>query len=95
MSEHKHDLRRGSTIVVVIEGDGEFRGYYGTALGHDGQFTVTKAKVPSGENFAQGDGGGFLVASGVNYYTDLPHGDAGQGKTWVWPDELPAGFYVG
>jgi len=95
MAKPSHDLRRGSTIVVYVEGDDGVRGYFGTALGHDGQFTVTKAKVPSGENYAQQADGSYFVANGVNYVHDLPHGDETQGGTWVWPDEVPAGVYVG
>jgi hypothetical protein len=25
----------------------------------------------------------------------VPHGDVSQGATWVWLDEIPAGFYIG
>lgn len=85
-----HSLKRGSGIGYVVEGDGEFRVYTGTCLGHDGDYTVTKMKVPSGETFADG-----LISAGVNYFSDVPHGDVGQGGTWVWLDEIPAGFYVG
>lgn len=86
----KHTLRRTSHVFYVIEGDGEFRAYEGVVLGHDGDFTVTKMKVTAGENFANG-----LITTGVNYFGNIPHGDVGQGGTWVWGDEIPAGFYVG
>jgi hypothetical protein len=88
MSEHK--LRRGSDIAYIVEGDEGFRAYQGVCLGHDGDFTAVKIKVSAGENYADG-----LVANGTNYYHDVPHGDVSQGATWVWLDEIPAGFYIG
>lgn len=95
MAKPAHDLRRGSTIVVYVEGEEGVRGYFGTALAHTGQGVVNKAKIPSGENYAQTSDGGWLVQTGVNYVGPIPHGDETQGGTWVWPDEVPAGFYVG
>ena len=87
-------LVRGSTVVVIVDGEFGPRGYFGTCLGHDGNFTVTKCKVTAGENYAD-TGNGHLIFDGITYFTDLPHGDETQGGTWIWPHEVPAGFYVG
>ncbi len=86
----QNELRRGATVYYVVEGDGEFRCYSMEVLQHDGTFTVIKGKITSGETFADG-----LIPTGTDYFENVPHGDPGQGGTWIWGNEIPRGFYVG
>lgn len=92
----KNKLVRGSHVGYVVEGEDGFRVYTGEALGHEGNFTVTRLKVTAGENYGQHPNGGYVITQGeTQYFGDVPHGDVGQGGTWVWLDEIPAGFHVG
>lgn len=93
-----HDLRVTSNVFLIVKGGEEYRAYSMQVLSHDG-YNVLKAKYSSGENFADMEGGGHYISEGTHYIGSpeqpIPHGDPGQGYTYIWPDELPAGFYRG
>lgn len=96
-----HKLHNGSDVVLIVKGEdtgtefGPFKGFSGTVLGHEGNGLVKALKVSAGENYAEQpaeQGGGFVIVNGTKVFHDVPHGDVRQGDTFVFFDELPAGF---
>lgn len=101
MTTDAHKLQNGRDVVLIVEGEdtgtkfGNFKGFSGTVLGHEGNDVVKILKVTAGENYAQipdDKGGGTVIVNGTKIFHDIPHGDLEQGDTFVFFDELPAGF---
>src|SRR3954462_7973077 len=93
----KNKLVNGEAVVLIVEGEdtgqGNHKAFLGHVLGHEGNGLVTFLKVTAGENYGEiPDGGGFVVVNGTKYYGSVPHGDPGQGDTFIFPNEIPAGF---
>jgi len=91
MSDQK--LRTLDNVWLIVEGqDPPFKAFSMEVLGHEGHGLVTVGKVNSGTDYAELPEGGHFISTGTNYIDSVPHGDPGQGKTFIFSDELPAGF---
>lgn len=99
-----HKLKIGDGLFYIVKGEdtgtpfGEFKAFLGETLAHNGTAGAI-VKVSAGENYGEQPseaGGGFVIVNGTKVFGTfermIPHGDPGKGDTFVFPDELPAGF---